>query len=317
MTSPSEAWPGIEPREYHHPLLDSRRWDHVASRDGDIVISTSMKAGTTWMQSIVAGLLWPDGAMPGRMSDVSPWIEMPLIPLDFLTAVLDEQSHRRFLKSHVPACAIPRRAGARYVVVCRDGRDVFMSLVNHHRRLGRDSIEAANALASLDPDLEIEPMPLEDLDDHELFAGWISRGTIPGEGDGWPYWSHLTHLGQWWPLRDEPDVCFVHFNDLTRDLEGEMRRVAAFLDIEVPDARWPDVVRRATFDDMKARADEVVPYPEAFDGGGSGFLHSGTNGRWRDVLTPDELARYDARVAEVLPSDAARWMAEGGLIGVV
>ena len=88
--------------------------------------------------------------------------------------------------------------------------------------------------------------------------------------------------------------------------------MAAFLEIDVPEAAWPPVVERATFADMRRRADAVVPSPMAFEGGGRGFLHAGTNGRWRDVLAAEEVARYEARVAEVLPPDAAAWMADGG-----
>ena len=309
---PDVAWPGIEPRTYRHPLLDSRRWEAVASRPDDIVITTSIKAGTTWMQSIVASLLWEGAEPPAPMDELSPWIELTMLPLDRILGLLEAQAHRRFMKSHCPPCAVPRRPGSRYVVVCRDGRDVLLSLDNHHRRFNRDILAVANQHCAEDPECTAPPMPSEDLDVHELFAGWISRGTIPGEGDGYPYWSHLTHLAQWWTLRHEPDVCLVHFNDLLADLEGEMRRVAAFLEVDVPEAAWPQVVERATFADMRRRADAVVPSPMAFEGGGRGFLHAGTNGRWHDVLTADEVARYEARVAEVLPPDAAAWMADGG-----
>lgn len=38
---------------YRHAIFDSRRWEEIEHRPGDIVISTSMKAGTTWMQGII------------------------------------------------------------------------------------------------------------------------------------------------------------------------------------------------------------------------------------------------------------------------
>jgi hypothetical protein len=48
-----------------------------------------------------------------------------------------------------------------------------------------------------------------------------------------------------------------------------------------------------------------------FEGGAKSFIFKRTNGRWRDVLTPDELASYAARVAEVLPPAAAVWLERG------
>ena len=36
-----------------------------------------------------------------------------------------------------------------------------------------------------------------------------------------------------------PNLLMVHYADMKADLEGEMRRVAGFLEIEVPERLWP------------------------------------------------------------------------------
>jgi aryl sulfotransferase len=105
-------------------------------------------------------------------------------------------------------------------------------------------------------------------------------------------------------------LLFLHYNDLKSDLAGEMRRVAAFLGVDVPASRWPGVVERCTFESMRARGDEIGSFWN-FEGGAASFLFKGTNGRWRDVLTPTELVAYETRVAELLPTDAAVWLARG------
>ena len=43
-------------RTYRNAVMNSERWDRFEPRDGDIVITTSYKAGTTWMQGICAAL---------------------------------------------------------------------------------------------------------------------------------------------------------------------------------------------------------------------------------------------------------------------
>jgi aryl sulfotransferase len=91
-----------------------------------------------------------------------------------------------------------------------------------------------------------------------------------------------------------------------------MRRVAAFLGIEIAADGWPGLVERCTFASMRARSDEIAEFDKYFLGGAESFLYKGTNGRWRDVLTKDELAAYDRAVAELLPPDAARWLAGRG-----
>jgi len=66
--------------------------------------------------------------------------------------------------------------------------------------------------------------------------------------------------------------------------------------------------KRCTFESMQARGNAIGPFDRLFEGGAKSFIFKGTNGRWRDVLTPDELASYAARVAEVLPPAAGVWL---------
>lgn len=109
----------------HH--FDSRRWDQVAFRDDDIVIASPYKSGTTWLQAIVAHLVF-DGDLPAPLSDLSPWLEANYHDLDTLAQTLGQQRHRRFIKSHLPLDALPWDPQRRFLYIARDGRDVVMSL---------------------------------------------------------------------------------------------------------------------------------------------------------------------------------------------
>ncbi|HEY5048192.1 MAG TPA: hypothetical protein VII49_09250 [Rhizomicrobium sp.] len=63
---------------------------------------------------------------------------------------------------------------------------------------------------------------------------------------------------------------------------------------------------------MKAHATDSVPLGGAFwDGGAQTFVHKGTNGRWREILTADDNARYETLAREKLGEDCARWLATG------
>jgi aryl sulfotransferase len=95
-----------------------------------------------------------------------------------------------------------------------------------------------------------------------------------------------------------------------------MRKVARFLDIDVPAALWPELVKQASFETMKANAEELLPMIDRiFAGGAQSFIHKGTNGRWKDVLTEAELKECDAAIARTLTPDCARWLEHGGPIG--
>jgi aryl sulfotransferase len=296
-------------RVYHNHHLDSRRWDRIPLRDDDIIISTSYKTGTTWTQRIVSLLLFGAGPLPTTLGRLSPWIDARFHgPIGPLAALAAAQKHRRFFKSHLPLDALPWDERVRYVVVGRDGRDVFMSLWNHYRGYNDTLYEMLNG----GDDFAGEPMPRWKDDIHGLFRDWVRRGSFPWEQDGWPMWSHLYHAQSFWRFRALSNIHFMHFADMKADLEGEMRRLADFLGIAVPAADWPARVEAATFASMKRDAEQLLPEMKiGFEGGARTFIHQGTNDRWRDVLTPAELDAYATAVARAVPPDCAAWL-EGG-----
>jgi aryl sulfotransferase len=105
----------------------------------------------------------------------------------------------------------------------------------------------------------------------------------------------------------------VHYADLLADLDGEMRRIAEFLGVDVPADLWGEVVKRCEFDTMKSEHEASPILSTAFDDGAQAFFHQGTNGRWRGVLTDAQLQRHADLVHELLPDDAALWLECGSL----
>jgi aryl sulfotransferase len=284
---------------YRSALMDGTRWASYNHRPGDIFVCASPKCGTTWMQTIAASLLWPDGIFPGVVMEMGPWFDGLIYDFAELSARLEAQSHRRFIKTHTPADGIPIFDTASYIVVARDGRDAFVSFVNHRKNLRDDLIERLNTDAmaqSVDPVVKFRG------DIHGFFERWIT--------DAPP----LRYLASWWDLRDEPNVLLVHYNDLQADLEREMRRVAGFLDIDIPEALWAGVVERCTFERMREEAEKIGDFQRLFEGGAESFLFKGANGRWRGVLTEGELQRYQDRVQELLAQEAANWLEHGSLV---
>jgi aryl sulfotransferase len=104
----------------------------------------------------------------------------------------------------------------------------------------------------------------------------------------------------------------VHYNDLRANLASEMQRIAAFLDIAVPDSLWAPLIEAGAFAAMRRNGTKLLPSAgKVFEGGADRFLFKGTNGRWRDVLTADDLALYDRKVREKLGPGLAAWLENG------
>jgi aryl sulfotransferase len=93
-------------RDYRNIVSDNRRWLGFQHRLGDVVVATPPKCGTTWMQTIVATLLFPTGDLPAPVMVLAPWIDMRRLPIDDVLAGLEAQQHRRAMKTiHRPTAS--------------------------------------------------------------------------------------------------------------------------------------------------------------------------------------------------------------------
>jgi aryl sulfotransferase len=145
--------------------------------------------------------------------------------------------------------------------------------------------------------------------EREDLVQWIDDAPPPGDdNEQFALPQVMRHFSDAWERRSEPNVVLVHYEDLSADLEGEMRRLAAHLGISVPDATWPSLVRAASFEQMRAAADQLKPFPGLNSNGNTAFFRNGTSGAGRSLLTPAELAHYNERVARLAPPDLLAWL---------
>lgn len=288
-------------REIRNHHIDSTIWNDFVFRDDDIVIATYAKSGTTWVQQIVAQLLFA-GAEHLPVWEMSPWLDLRVPPREIKLAAVAQQTHRRFLKTHLPLDAIVFSPKAKYLYIGRDGRDVVWSLYNHHAAANARWYELLNET----PGLVGPPIGKPPSSVRQYFLDWLER-------DGYPFWPFWENVASWWNARNLPNVLLLHFADLKRDMPGEIRRMADFLGIEIDASRWPAILEHSSFDYMRAHAADIVPLGGSlWEGGAKTFMNRGTNARWRDVLSPEDNRRYEEMARERLVRACAKWLAEGG-----
>ena len=298
------------------PVADSRRWDSFTPRNGDIVIGTFAKCGTTWTQRIVDLLVFqsPDVRPFGELS---PWLDSTIFnPLEKDLATLEAQTHRRYIKSHLPFDALPVWDAVKYIHVGRDGRDARLSWQNHQQgftpAIGARIAAQAMALAA-ERGAPAGPPPQAPDDPREFLLQWFGEleGALaaPGPSMGADFFSFEA---TYWHERKRSNVLLVHYNDLKEDLAGEMRRIADFLGIVTPESLMPSLVEAARFEAMKRDGDALFPgLKEHFDRGADRFLNKGRSGRWREYLNEDDVARYEKIAKRATTPGLARWL-EGG-----
>jgi aryl sulfotransferase len=290
----------VKTREYHNHHFDSTIWNDLTFRDDDIVISTYAKSGTTWMQQIISQLIF-EGAEGLPVAEMSPWLDLRIPPKEVKLPEVEAQTHRRFLKTHLPVDALVFSARAKYIYIGRDGRDVVWSMHNHHSTANDAWYDALNNT----PGRVGPPIGKPESDPVAYFEQWL-------HSDGEPFWPFWENVRSWWAIRDLPNVLLVHFADLKRDMMGELARMAEFLDIAVAEKTWPRIERHCSFEYMKENATESVPLGGAFwDGGAKSFIHKGQNGRWKDLLPKELSQKYEARAEAELGREAAAWLKSG------
>jgi hypothetical protein len=285
---------------YLSDVDDSARWEGFGFRSGDIVISTRSKSGTTWMQMICALLVLGTPDLPAPLSTLSPWLDHKVEPLEAVLARLEAQQHRRFVKTHTPLDGLPVDARATYVVVGRHPLDMAVSLYHQGENLDRARIAELTGV----PARPAPPRPSA----HDWLVEWTREETTALERPD-SLVGVLHHASDAWTrTRTTSNVVLVHYADLVDDLPGQMRLLAARLGIGRSGEDIDRLAAAATFARMKERSRELAPDTLGVLKDDAAFFRRGRSGAGRELLTAEETAAYERRVAVLAEPDVVAWL---------
>ena len=267
------------------------RAEAYVPRAEDIFVVTQMKCGTTWMQHLVYQVLWRGR---GNLVEtgmalyaVAPWLEgRKSVPIE-QAPLLGTERPSRIIKTHLPAQLCPRSAEARYIYVLRHPVSCFASCIDFVRtNVGR----MAPGMAA--------------------FEEWFRSPELMW----WGTWAD--HAKGWWERAREPNVLFVHFEDMRRDLAAVARQVADFLGIApLTEEELASVTQRCGFDYMQEHQDSFEMHPPHILQTNAALFVRGTADRHKDVpgdvrqrilaWAARELRATDPELARVYPDVAA------------
>ena len=83
----------LKSREFQNHHFDSTIWNDFKFRNDDIIIATYAKSGTTWMQQIIAQLLF-DGEEGMEVAEMSPWMDLRVPPKEVKLTIVEAQCSR-------------------------------------------------------------------------------------------------------------------------------------------------------------------------------------------------------------------------------
>ncbi len=266
---------------------DSARWEGFRFRQGDVVVSSRSKHGTTWVQRIGTLLVFRSRDLPEPLGRLSPWLDWLVEPLDEVVARLDDQDHRRIIKTHTPLDGLPLDDRATWIVVARHPLDAALSLFHQGDNIHREPVDRPPVIDWLRAWIEADPDPRRELD------------SLPGV---------MLHLGDAWSRRSEANILMIRYEDLIADLPGQMKALAEALGIEIDDGVEPALVEAARFDAMRADAERVAPDPGTVLRDRTAFFRRGRPGAAAELVTEADLRRYEQRAAALAPPDLLAWL---------
>ena len=241
----------------------------------DVFVAAYVKSGTNWMMQIAHQLAfhgnaeyehihsvvaWPDVAVPGPFRHYA-------IPLEDPSVWMASPEQKRVIKTHFDWDVLPYSEKARYIIVIRDPKDVFVSSYFFFVKDG--------------------PLSVTRFSVETWLKVFFSQGFGP-----WSSWA--TNTAGYWAQRHRPNVLIVSFKSMKRDLHGTVRKVADFMDVRVSDQVIERVCEKSSFDYMKRiddkfRAWQIIPWGRA----AAPMMRKGTEGGSLELLGPERQRLVD------------------------
>jgi hypothetical protein len=239
----------------------------------DVFVATYAKSGTNWTMQIAHQLIYHGKADYDHIHSVVPWPDTKAMAPMKNYAIPLEEAHdwetsperKRVIKTHFNWEMIPYSEDARYIMVIRDPKDVFVSNYFFVRAIFGSAMPSAETW-------------------YKLF---LTEGFLLGG-------SWAVNAAGYWAQRHRPNVLILSFKQMKRDLQGTVRKVADFLDIRVPEDVIQEVCAKSTFEYMKRIDEKFRPWPMLPWYSDPTMIRKGTQGGSSELLSPERQRDMDA-----------------------
>ncbi|XP_069841938.1 sulfotransferase 1C4-like [Dendropsophus ebraccatus] len=244
----------------------ARNWEQIQNfqaREGDVLIDTYPKSGTTWIQEIVDLIMHDGNEQVCRRAPIYeriPFIEL----LHLMKPGIEEVNMMpspRILKSHLPMHLVPPsfwKHNCKVIYVARNPRDTATSYYH------------------FDQMLLFHPEPKS----WESFLERFMKGVV-----GWGSW--YDHVKGFWEQKEKLNILYIFFEDLKKTPLQEIQKVMRFLGKNLSDETLNNIVRLSSFTHM--RANPMANYSdfprEILDQSKAGFMRKGKVGDWKTLFT--------------------------------
>ena len=123
----------------------------------------------------------------------------------------------------------------------------------------------------------------------------------------------VEHVIEAWNLRHHPNMCFIFYEDMKKDMRAQIRKVAAFLGKSYSDEQVDKLAEHLHIDNF--RNNPSVNFESAKKTGllyedRGNFIRKGKTGDWKNHFTPEMTAKFDAWLDQKLKGTDLQFVQE-------
>ncbi|KAG9475042.1 hypothetical protein GDO78_003481 [Eleutherodactylus coqui] len=170
-------------------------------REGDVLIISYPKSGTTWIQEILT-LIYSQGD-PAIATSVPNWMRAPWLEHTYFKTTVKDEEGPRFITSHLSSDILApalQNSKAKVIYVVRNSKDVAVSFYYFHK------------MAKFMPNFE----------SFSEFLEHFLQGKVY-------YGSWFDHVKGWYSQKANLDMFIISYEDLYKDLRRSIKRLCGFL----------------------------------------------------------------------------------------
>ncbi|GMQ82324.1 MAG: sulfotransferase domain-containing protein [Rhodothermia bacterium] len=229
----------------------------IANRPGDICFTGFPKSGSTWL-SYVLLMITRDGELPTdkTLRNCLHWVASSFT-YPRSREYLESLPSPRIFKSHMPYdMAVGGSlvdSPCRHIYIARNPKDVVVS----YYYFEKSKSWAGGYNGPWDHWLKM------------FLEGKVQRGD----------W--FDHVLSWWNRRDAENILFLKYEDLKKDFDTEVRKIARFLDYPMSSELLTSIKEKTSFHHMQE--DHFSNMHEIEELGG--FFRRGQVGSWQEQFT--------------------------------
>tara|TARA_R110000772_G_scaffold123765_2_gene230193 strand:+ start:689 stop:1699 length:1011 start_codon:yes stop_codon:yes gene_type:complete len=265
-----------------NPARLTRVFENFSPDEGDVFVSTFAKSGTNWMMQIAHQIAWRGDGEFEHIHDAVSWPDgsgkrnqKTMIALDNEIVKKLSPTGMRIIKTHLSAHYVPYNERAKYLIVVRDPKEVFVS---SYPFIGG---VAGPLMPSIETWLEM----------------FLTKDFPINFGNTW-----AEHTASYWALKDKPNVLILSYTQLKDDPRTGIQQVADTLGVNLTEQELAKVIEKSSFAYMKKISHKFNPMPENSLPWSKGFemIREGKSGNSSELISRQQQMRIDAHFQDEL-----------------